>query len=556
MRQHIQFIASCLFRQSGRAFILPQCRRSFATGTSTAPAWRSGIDPHNYTGGRWIRNNKIEQELRRIQFDVDALCARVLAVSGAQSITHCEKDESGVNRVLTFTLDDGQRVEARLPFKIAGPERLTTASEVATVQFLQKKTTIPIPHILEWSDDATNQIGSEYIIARSPTGTSLLEKWPSMTAEEQAKCINALFQKLKDMVDFDFPAYGSIYFSNQSVPSSATLQPVDEEFSIGPHCGEMWWDCGARKHFNHHGNANHGPWPDMLAYSNALIETGLARIPATDTLEPETREKPFFQGSVKTHVDLLESSRKLLHTLIQDPKITATSSPTLFHPAFHQRNIFVADEDPTEITAVTNWQSAAVNPVFAYVKPFADFAYPPASAPPINRAIPDESADTEKDTQADSQTQGKNTRGLHAETYTILVMTAAKGLLPKLLALYQTADTIYRPFQHTHESWDRGAPYLRQELIEFKDGWAALELQGGIFAAQIGVSLRAMVGVSAEGWAASDDPAEWSEKEKMLTAYYLDGMDNFREPRLMDPEAGIYVSQRDFKAMWPFDIPA
>lgn len=309
----------------------------------------------------------------------------------------------------------------------------------------------------------------------------------------------------------------------------------------------------------------------MLAYSNALIDTGLARIPATDTPEPGAREKPFFHGTVQTHVDLLESSRKLLHTLSQDPKILATSSPILFHPAFHQRNIFVSDDDPTDITAVTNWQSAAVNPAFAYVKPFADFAYPPASATPVNSALLEQT-----DAQPDAEGQGHNSRGLYAESYTILVMTAAKGMLPKMLALYQTPDVLYRPFQQAHTSWNKGAPYTRQELIDFKNSWAELELQGAFplpaleasalkahdkdlkcysFAAQIAVSLNAMVHVSSDGWAATTDSAEWSEKEKMLKAYYLDGMDNFREPRLMDPEAGIYISQRDFKAMWPFEIP-
>lgn len=95
----------------------------------------TGIDPHNYNSGRWVRDNKLQHELRFIQFDFDLLCEKVLALSGASFITHCEKTESGLNRVFTFALDNGQRVEARLPFKFAGPERLGTASEVATIQY-------------------------------------------------------------------------------------------------------------------------------------------------------------------------------------------------------------------------------------------------------------------------------------------------------------------------------------------------------------------------------------------------------------------------------------
>ena len=69
-------------------------------------------------------------------FDFDALCRRVLDVCpGAESITSYEKKEGGFNRVFVFTTNSGQRVVARLPFKLAGPSRLTTNSEVATIQY-------------------------------------------------------------------------------------------------------------------------------------------------------------------------------------------------------------------------------------------------------------------------------------------------------------------------------------------------------------------------------------------------------------------------------------
>ncbi|KAI2794253.1 hypothetical protein POX_a00845 [Penicillium oxalicum] len=67
-------------------------------------------------------------------------------------------------------MDDNSRVVARLPFPLAGGTKLATASEVATIQYLQQKTSIPIPKILDWSDDAVNSIGSEYIIMDHAAG--------------------------------------------------------------------------------------------------------------------------------------------------------------------------------------------------------------------------------------------------------------------------------------------------------------------------------------------------------------------------------------------------
>lgn len=55
--------------------------------------------------------------------------------NGAKSIKDCEKKEGGFSRVFVFTMDDNSRVVARLPFPLAGPARLATASEVATIQY-------------------------------------------------------------------------------------------------------------------------------------------------------------------------------------------------------------------------------------------------------------------------------------------------------------------------------------------------------------------------------------------------------------------------------------
>lgn len=94
------------------------------------------VDPHNYTTGRWLRHDKKERDRRYIGFDFSALCARIFELCpGADSISHCKKIEGGFNRVFIFTLNNSTRIVARLPFALAGPSRLTTSSEVATIKY-------------------------------------------------------------------------------------------------------------------------------------------------------------------------------------------------------------------------------------------------------------------------------------------------------------------------------------------------------------------------------------------------------------------------------------
>lgn len=72
------------------------------------------------------------------KFDFDALCRRVLELTPeADVITACQKIEGGFNRVFIFHLNNAKRIVARLPFTLAGPARLTTASDVATVKYCE-----------------------------------------------------------------------------------------------------------------------------------------------------------------------------------------------------------------------------------------------------------------------------------------------------------------------------------------------------------------------------------------------------------------------------------
>ena len=96
----------------------------------------TGFDPYKYTSGRWLRRDKLERDSRILNFDFDALRKRVIELCpGASSIAKYEKKEGGYNRIFIFTCDNARRVIARLPTSVAGPARLATNSEVATITY-------------------------------------------------------------------------------------------------------------------------------------------------------------------------------------------------------------------------------------------------------------------------------------------------------------------------------------------------------------------------------------------------------------------------------------
>ena len=124
---------------------------------------------------------------------------------------------------------------------------------------VQTNTSIPIPKILDWSDDASNAIGTEYIIMEHAAGVQLHQRWPTMAGDQQVRCINAIYQKVKEMVDIEFPAYGSLYFVDAPL-DSGSKKTLNQRFCIGPHCGAIYWNCNVgESRYYHNTKPNQGP---------------------------------------------------------------------------------------------------------------------------------------------------------------------------------------------------------------------------------------------------------------------------------------------------------
>lgn len=111
-----------------------------AATLTTAPGPTSPVagdfDPYEYTSGHWMRDDAAQRRARRVDFSFDALCqTAVRSCPGAKGILRCDKVEGNFNRAFIFGLDNGTSVVARVPFSVAGPARLVTNSEVATLAY-------------------------------------------------------------------------------------------------------------------------------------------------------------------------------------------------------------------------------------------------------------------------------------------------------------------------------------------------------------------------------------------------------------------------------------
>jgi hypothetical protein len=94
-------------------------------------------DLFNFTRGRFIVDEKNEMSRRHVVFDVDELARIAAAAVGAEYCVSIKKFPDGMyNKALLLNMNNGTEAVARIPNPNAGYPHLTTASEVATMEFV------------------------------------------------------------------------------------------------------------------------------------------------------------------------------------------------------------------------------------------------------------------------------------------------------------------------------------------------------------------------------------------------------------------------------------
>ncbi|KAF9887728.1 hypothetical protein FE257_009681 [Aspergillus nanangensis] len=276
-----------------------------------------------------------------------------------------------------------------------------------------------------------------------------------MSPTERVGCTKALSTTIKDLASLDFPAYGSLYFSDAPLDASEKI-PFAEGFCIGPLCSPIYWNRGPGElELYGEPSSNHGPWKDLKTYSLGLIDTGLARIPQDTTGELA------YRGSRQDHRRLLEGVKQILQRLVEDKRIEQAATPALLHPDFHARNIYLSEKDPTIVTGLIDWQTASLEPAFIYANETPDFVNLPAR---LRRHLKLNLTRYSKERDA----------GLGSyETY-----HSCMSLVPKLSSSRMLYPILFHLFRSATRTWTEGAALVRRDVWELSVRWEELKLPG------------------------------------------------------------------------------
>ena len=112
-------------------------------GTGADDDWNDE-DLFRFTSGRFVVNENHEMSQRYVRYNAHELGRIAAKAVNAKECINIEKYPDGLyNKVLLLTMSDGVQVVAKVPNPSAGRAHLTTASEVATMEFVSD---VPADH--------------------------------------------------------------------------------------------------------------------------------------------------------------------------------------------------------------------------------------------------------------------------------------------------------------------------------------------------------------------------------------------------------------------------
>lgn len=94
-------------------------------------------DFHSYTRGRFVCDSALNMAKRFVDFDIHELRKVAAQATKSESCVGVEKLPEGLNsKAFLMTMNDGAQVVAKLPNTCGGRPHFTTASEVATMDYV------------------------------------------------------------------------------------------------------------------------------------------------------------------------------------------------------------------------------------------------------------------------------------------------------------------------------------------------------------------------------------------------------------------------------------
>ena len=179
-------------------------------------------------------------------------------------------------------------------------------------------------------------------------------------------------------------------------------------------------------------------------------------------------------GTAQDHLSTLNTTMKLLPDLTRYAPLLDRSRPTLWHTDLHMGNIFVSQEDYTQIVGLIDWQSTSISPLFLQAR-WPVFLNPPegycegSEIPKLPAGFED--LDSDEKQMALFQKD-------HATCAKAYEVATALNNRDAYSARWELNEPLREIFNRVGDTWDDGIIPLRSCLIQIFEDWEEMGFLG------------------------------------------------------------------------------
>ena len=320
---------------------------------------------------------------------IESVTRKHLRLSAEDHISATFFAEGAFNKLYAITVSNSG--SPQYIFRATSPVEpfFKTASEVATLSYLLKHTSIPVPRIFAHSSTSDNELGCEWTLMEKVPGVPLADVWSDIDLETKARVTRSVAGYVRQLQDLRrrFTAIGNLYFREESDtfnPAVRVSQTEDEKYVLGPLVTPYMFAGGRKLRVPR----DLGPYSNDMDYIAALAASEMEDMKLL--LLPDARSHTDFDE------DLAEDAEEIIQVLDELQPIFATLFPSqprnfaLQHHDLSLPNILV-NPATYQITGIVDWECVGTRP--HWEDPYPEFLLGPEVTEEIEPLAP---GDTDK----------------------------------------------------------------------------------------------------------------------------------------------------------------
>jgi hypothetical protein len=199
-----------------------------------------------------------------------------------------------------------------------------TESELATIEYVQKHTTIPVPQIYFVNHNENHVVGAPFVLMERMEGQPLCKIWAGLTLEHKKGVIGQLAHMLGQLAELKFDSIGSLKADGTLGPLLNITEPEDA--------------------------MSEAPFKSSIGYFSAFLK----------------EDNPARASAAKEHYRAIQEELKcFMDDNAENPTLNAPFR--LIHNDLDSQNILVTQEDktlPPKISGIIDWDWSYTGPLY------------------------------------------------------------------------------------------------------------------------------------------------------------------------------------------------